>query len=239
MPSFLLTLSTYIIENKAMAKEIITIIDYGSGNLRSAAKAFEHMVHEENLNAEVRVSGNPNDIKEASRIVLPGQGAFGDCMDSLSGIDGMIETLEDNVISHAKPFLGICVGMQLLADKGLEKGEHAGLGWIGGSVEPLKLNDSSLKIPHMGWNDLHLNAAGQSHPVLQNAEDKTQTHDYYFVHSFRYIIKDTKHDLASCDYGGNFCAIVGKDNVIGMQFHPEKSQKNGLRLIGNFLKWTP
>jgi len=218
-----------------MSKETIIIIDYGSGNLRSAAKAFEHVCEAEGLNADIKISARPEDLRSASRIVLPGQGAFGDCIDNLRTADGMIEALEDTVLRGGKPFLGICVGMQLLAEKGFEHGEHTGLGWIEGSVtalEPMPDTDGkALKIPHMGWNEATLPKA---HPVLGN-----QMQHYYFVHSYMMTCKNESDILAHCDYGGKFVAAAGRDNIIGVQFHPEKSQESGLRLLSNFMAWKP
>lgn len=227
-------------EKRPMAKETVVIIDYGSGNLRSAAKAFERVGRDESLDLDVRVSKDPDDIRKATRIVLPGQGAFGDCMHGLSEIPGMIETLKETVKKNATPFLGICVGMQLMATRGLEHGAHAGLNWIEGEVVPIQTDDPSLKIPHMGWNDLAFPSASiqqdNRHFVLRNI---SSADNFYFVHSFVFKCKQTHHVLALTDYGGFQNAIVGRDNMIGVQFHPEKSQKAGLRLIANFLEWKP
>ena len=226
-----------------MAKETVVIIDYGSGNLRSAAKSFEHVCANENLPFEIIVSGKTEDIANTSRIVLPGQGAFGDCIRNLSTIDGMIETLNEKVIDQGTPFLGICVGMQLMASKGLEHGEHKGLGWIEGEVVPIQPENKSLKIPHMGWNTLHINSTDNEkkpHFVLRSIENSgNSAKDYYFVHSFMFECKDTHHLLAETNYGRKIPAVVGRDNMIGVQFHPEKSQDNGLQLIANFLHWDP
>ncbi|MCB9982944.1 MAG: imidazole glycerol phosphate synthase subunit HisH [Rhodospirillales bacterium] len=228
-----------------MSKETIVIIDYGSGNLRSAAKAFEYVIANEAINAEVLVSAHPGDVLRADRIVLPGQGAFGDCMDNLKGTDGMIEALEQRVQKDARPFLGICVGMQLLATRGLEHGVHAGLNWVPGQVVPLaeRINDPSLKIPHMGWNELvppHSGEQDNRHFVLRSTESSGQGGDhYYFVHSFMFECEYNHHVLGLADYGGLFAAVVGRDNIAGVQFHPEKSQDAGLRLIGDFIRWKP
>lgn len=222
-----------------MAKESIVIIDYGSGNLRSAAKAFERVSQEEGLDFEILVSSRPEEVLRAGRIVLPGQGAYGDCMQSLCAIPGMREALENAVLKSARPYLGICVGMQLMADKGLEHGEHMGFGWIPGEVVPMKPADRALKIPHMGWNQLNITVSGNpanTHFVLRNIDS---INNYYFVHSYMFQCKEERHILASTDYGGPVTAIVGWDNIIGVQFHPEKSQKAGLRLIANFLQWKP
>jgi len=223
-----------------MTKETILIIDYGSGNLRSAAKSFEKVIADEGRDIDVIVSANADDLRAATRIVLPGQGAFKDCMDGLQSIDGMIEALNETVIEKATPFLGICVGMQLMANRGLEHGATAGLGWIEGEVVPLKPNDPALKIPHMGWNELHYlsanNAQDNRHIVLRNTES---SENFYFVHSFVFQCTYNHHCLAMVDYGGMVPAIVGRDNMIGMQFHPEKSHNAGLKLLSSFLDWKP
>ncbi len=222
-----------------MAKDSVVIIDYGSGNLRSAAKAFEHAAAAEKLDVAVKISARPEDIKAATRIVLPGQGAFADCMGGLSSIPGMRTALEEAVIEKGAPFLGICVGMQLMADRGLEHGAHAGLGWIPGEVVKMEPADESLKIPHMGWNELIIPQPGDQdnrHFVLRNMDSSAH---YYFVHSFMFKCTNDHHVLAWADYGGPVAAIVGRDNMLGVQFHPEKSQADGLKLIGQFLKWKP
>ena len=215
-----------------MTKESIVIIDYGSGNLRSASKAFEKVATDENLPLDIIVSANPEDLNKASRIVLPGQGAFADCMAGLTKIPGMIESLEQNVLKKAKPFLGICVGMQLMATRGLEYGEHKGLNWIPGDVIKITPADKTLKIPHMGWNEIAVTQP--SHFSLRSIE--TSEH-FYFVHSFMVECKDKAHVLAQTNYGGPITAAIGRDNMIGVQFHPEKSQKAGVTLISDFLKW--
>lgn len=217
----------------------MVIIDYGSGNLRSAAKAFEHVVQNEALGFDVKVSGEAEDVLKASHIVLPGQGAFSDCMKGLERVEGMVEALEQRVIKEGQPFLGICVGMQLMAERGLEHGVQAGLGWIEGEVLPLEPEDKSLKIPHMGWNDILIPSLGEQdnhHFVLRSI--KTGTH-YYFVHSFVFKCEYNHHILATTQYGGTVPAAVGRDNMVGVQFHPEKSQDAGLRLISDFLHWKP
>lgn len=221
-----------------MAKDFVAIIDYGSGNLRSAAKSFERVSIDEKLDLEVVVTSNPEDLRKAARIVLPGQGAFADCMSGLRAIPGMIETLEEQVLKQAKPFLGICVGMQLLAEQGLEHGVHEGLGWIPGRVVPIDPKDPALKIPHMGWNELVFPAPGMQdnrHFVLRSAN--TQDH-YYFVHSFMFQCEYDHHILGMTEYGELIPAVVGRDNVVGVQFHPEKSQNAGLKLISDFLQWS-
>ncbi|MGQ0528027.1 MAG: imidazole glycerol phosphate synthase subunit HisH [Alphaproteobacteria bacterium] len=226
-----------------MAKDFIVIIDYGSGNLRSAAKAFEHAALAQGLNVTVKISARPEDIRTASRIVLPGQGAFGDCMCGLEAIPGMRGALEEAVIHKAAPFLGICVGMQLMATRGLEHGIHAGLGWIPGEVVRMEPVDDSLKIPHMGWNELIIPEPGDQdnrHFVLRSKSSAPPgSPHYYFVHSFVFKCSYDHHVLAWAEYGGPVASIVGRDNMIGVQFHPEKSQEDGLRLIGQFLKWKP
>lgn len=219
-----------------MSKDTIIVIDYGSGNLRSAAKAFEHVCVRDGYDFDIKISGNPDDVLKAGRIVLPGQGAFGDCMNGLKGIDGMVEALQTRVIDQGIPFFGICVGMQLMASRGLEHGEHDGLGWIDGEVVPMRPSDLSLKIPHMGWNEIEVSDAGRDHPVLDGIKNGEH---YYFVHSFMVQLKDSSHVLAQCSYGGSVTSIIGRANMVGAQFHPEKSQEAGLALISNFLKWNP
>jgi imidazole glycerol-phosphate synthase subunit HisH len=212
------------------------IIDYGSGNLRSAAKAFAHVQSQAGLKGEVLISADPAHVLAADRIVLPGQGAFGDCMGNLQARPGMIAALEEAVLGRGTPFLGICVGMQLLASYGLEHGRRAGLGWIAGEVVPLRPAGPGFKIPHMGWNIVH--PALANHGALPRAAHAPGEH-YYFVHSFMFECKDPAHVLARCDYGGKFAAIIGRNNILGVQFHPEKSQQAGLKLIENFLRWQP
>jgi glutamine amidotransferase len=212
----------------------VVVIDYGSGNLRSAAKALERAAREHGLDARVDVTGEADALDRADRIVLPGVGAFGDCGTGLRALPGMIDALERNVRDHAKPFLGICVGMQLMADRGIEHGVHAGLGWISGEVQPLAPTDESLKIPHMGWNVVEPSDRGKTHPVLAGMAGGVHA---YFVHSFAMRCENSDHVLATADYGGPFPAIVGRDNMIGTQFHPEKSQAAGLNLLGRFLGW--
>ena len=211
----------------------ISIIDYGSGNLRSVAKSFERAANEQGINAEVLVTPNPDEVLQADRIVLPGVGAFADCRNGLESVDGLHDALTEAVIDKARPFMGVCVGMQLMSDVGHEFGDTPGLGWIAGDVVALKPSDKSLKIPHMGWNDLHLET---DHPVFDGVE--TGEHAY-FVHSYHFQTKDPAHVLATVDYGGAVTAAIGRDNLVGTQFHPEKSQKLGLHIISNFLKWNP
>ena len=209
----------------------VAIIDYGSGNLRSAAKAFAHVGTE-----PVIVTADPDAVAKADRIVLPGVGAFADCRRGLYALDGMVEALVDAVITRARPFLGICVGMQLMAQTGLEHGRHDGFGWLKGVVAPVEPGDPAFKIPHMGWNELQLTGAGRAHPVLDGIGDGDHA---YFVHSFGFQTEDEDDLLVSVDYAGPVTAMVGRDNMIGTQFHPEKSQAVGLRLIANFLRWMP
>ncbi len=211
----------------------VAVIDYGSGNLRSAAKAFERASSMADLESKVIVTSQASDLSAASHIVLPGVGAFADCKKGLESLDGVIEALERAVIKDAKPFLGICVGMQLMASTGLEYGRHDGLGWIDGEVAPLQCSDQTLKIPHMGWNELMFST---SHPFLNGI---VQGSHVYFVHSYGVVPKDESHVLARVNYGGVINAVIGRDNMIGVQFHPEKSQAVGLHLISNFLKWRP
>ncbi|WP_428670494.1 imidazole glycerol phosphate synthase subunit HisH [Reyranella sp.] len=211
----------------------VAIVDYGSGNLRSAAKAFERAAREAGTHERVLVTANPNEVAAADRIVLPGVGAFADCRAGLYGVPGMVEVLQREVIERGKPFLGICVGMQLMATRGVEYGVHAGLDWIAGDVVRIEPGKDHLKIPHMGWNEL---LELKPHPVLEGLAP----HDHaYFVHSFQLETARPETLLATTDYGGQITAVVGRDNLAGTQFHPEKSQATGLRLIGNFLRWKP
>jgi glutamine amidotransferase len=212
----------------------IVLIDYGSGNLRSAAKAFERAVFEAGLSATVTVSADPERVRRAERVVLPGVGAFGDCKSGLDALPGMGEALAEAVLAKGTPFLGICVGMQLLAGWGREHGDHAGLGWIDGEVVPLTPADLTLKVPHMGWNELAFRPG--SHPLLDGL---TVGQHAYFVHSYHFRAADPLAVLATVDYGGPVAAVVGRDNIVGTQFHPEKSQATGLAFITNFLRWQP
>lgn len=208
------------------------IVDYGSGNLRSAEKAFQRMGAEVN-GGDVVVTADPDVVARADRIVLPGVGAFADCRAGLMALEGMFEAMSERVHQGA-PFLGICVGMQLMADRGLEHGTHPGLGWLAGEVVALQPDDAALKVPHMGWNQLEIDAP--DHPVL---EDLPARPHFYFVHGYHFLPRDPAHCLAVVDYGGLVTAIVGRDNMIGTQFHPEKSQASGLTLLHNFLRWQP
>jgi glutamine amidotransferase len=211
----------------------VAIVDYGSGNLRSAAKAFERAAREAGTHERVLVTANPNEVAAADRIVLPGVGAFADCRAGLYGVPGMVDVLQREVIERGKPFLGICVGMQLMATRGVEYGVHAGLDWIAGDVVRIEPGKDHLKIPHMGWNEL---LELKPHPVLAGIAPHEHA---YFVHSFQLKTAKPETLLATTDYGGRVTAIVGRDNLAGTQFHPEKSQATGLRLIANFLRWKP
>ncbi len=210
---------------------LTVIVDYDSGNLHSAEKAFQRMAREVNAGT-VLVSSAPEDVARADRIVLPGDGAFPACRQNLHDHRGMFEAIDEAVNQKGKPFFGICVGMQMLADVSREYQDTPGFGWIGGEVVHIDPADKALKVPHMGWNDL---VVDQAHPVLEGVG----TGDHaYFVHSYHMRVADPAHLLAHCDYGGQITAIVGRDNIIGTQFHPEKSQAPGLRMIANFLTWS-
>ena len=204
----------------------IALIDYGSGNLQSAYKALELV---SNCKNKIFITSNSKDLLKADKIILPGVGAFADCMRGLESISGMIEILNEVVLEKKKPFLGICIGMQLLATEGKEKGNHKGLGWIKGKVIKIKKN-KKIKIPHMGWNTVKVIS---KHPIL-----KRKKFESYFVHSYNFICKDKKNIIATCDYQQKITAIVGKENIIGTQFHPEKSQKIGLEILKNFVFWN-
>jgi len=209
------------------------VIDYGSGNLRSAAKAFERAAREAGADGRVLVTNHADSLRGASRIVLPGVGAFADCRRGLAAVPGMEEALRQAVLRDGRPFLGICVGMQLLAERGREFETVDWLGWIKGEVGPLAPRDPALKIPHMGWNQLEFR---QSHPILEGVENGAHA---YFVHSYALTPADKNDLIADVDYAGPIAAAVGRDNIVGVQFHPEKSQMTGLRLIANFLRWRP
>ena len=210
---------------------ITAIVDYNSGNLRSAEKSFQRMATEVN-GGEIVVTPDPDMVRKADRIVLPGVGAFADCRRELGAIDGLFGAIEEKV-QAGTPFMGICVGMQMMASWGREHGDHKGFDWIKGEVTALSPNDPTLKIPHMGWNEL---TATPDHPVFDgiNAGDHL-----YFVHSYHLVPENPADVVATVDYGGDIIAAVGRDTMIGTQFHPEKSQSTGLRLIGNFLQWMP
>jgi glutamine amidotransferase len=214
----------------------VAIIDYGSGNLHSAAKAFERAAREQGSELAITVTARPEDVADADRIVLPGVGAFADCKRGLEDVPGMIDALEEAVQERGKPFLGICVGLQLMAERGLEHGVTPGLGWIKGEVRAIAPSDLALKVPHMGWNTLRVVRAN---PLLEGIPTGEGGLHAYFVHSY-HLVPNQKDDLvASTDYGGPITAFVAKDNMAGTQFHPEKSQKLGLALIANFLRWKP
>ncbi|MCA1909595.1 MAG: imidazole glycerol phosphate synthase subunit HisH [Magnetospirillum sp.] len=213
---------------------LVTIVDYGSGNLRSAAKAFERVATEQNLGADIQVTADADLVAKADRVVLPGVGAFGDCRAGLEALDGMVQAMREAVIDKGRPFMGICVGMQLMATTGREHGTHQGLDWICGEVVAITPSDPALKVPHMGWNELAW--VPGSHPLL---EDLGENPHAYFVHSYRFQCADDRHQLARVSYGGPITALIGRDNLVGTQFHPEKSQATGLRVISNFLRWKP
>lgn len=214
----------------------VAIIDYGSGNLHSAAKAFERAARESDADAEILVTADPRVVGEADRVVLPGVGAFADCKRGLMAVPGMPETLEDVVWRKARPFLGICVGMQLLADRGLEFEVTDGLGWIAGEVRAIAPHDQNLKIPHMGWNTLE---EVRPHALLNGIPTGKDGLHAYFVHSYHLVTPDRSDLVAETAYGGSLTAIVARGNVAGTQFHPEKSQTLGLKFIANFLAWAP
>jgi imidazole glycerol-phosphate synthase subunit HisH len=211
---------------------LTVLVDYDSGNLHSAEKAFQRMCAE-GAGGDILVTSRPEDVARADRIVLPGDGAFPACRAALGQYGGLFEAIEDAVIGKGRPFLGICVGMQMLASRGHEYRLTEGFGWIPGDVVRIEPADRALKVPHMGWNDLVVETP---HPVL----DGIRTGDHaYFVHSYHFRVAEPVHRIAYCDYGGPITAIVGRDNILGTQFHPEKSQAAGLRLIANFLRWKP
>ena len=214
----------------------VAIIDYGSGNLHSAAKAFERAARERRTGLAIKVTARPEEVTSAERIVLPGVGAFADCKQGLAAIPGMIEALEEAVRKWGTPFLGICVGLQLMATRGLEHGATPGLGWIKGEVTAIAPSDASLKIPHMGWNTLDL---ARRHALLEGIPTGDGGLNAYFVHSYHFVPAEGDALVASTDYGGPITAFVAKDNMVGSQFHPEKSQTLGLKLIANFLAWKP
>jgi glutamine amidotransferase len=214
----------------------VAIVDYGSGNLHSAAKAFERAARESQHPEPIVVTNDPDAVARAERIVLPGVGAFADCRRGLDAVSGMVEALEARVRRQGRPFLGICVGMQLMAERGREYEVTPGLGWIGGEVDRITPSDPGLKIPHMGWNTLNV---VEPHPLIDDIPLGPDGLHAYFVHSFELKPIGLSELVAQADYGGPVTAIVGSDTVVGTQFHPEKSQRLGLRLIANFLKWKP
>ncbi len=212
---------------------IVAIVDYGSGNLCSAAKAFERAARENEICAEVKVTSAPEVIAAADSIVLPGVGAFADCRRGLMAVPGLEAALHEAVMIRARPFLGICVGMQLMAEAGREFETVEGLGWIAGEVAAIEPADPALKIPHMGWNEIEPRVA---HPLLAGLGAGVHA---YFVHSYHFRLAEPADLVATTDYGGPLAAVIGRDNLAGTQFHPEKSQEAGLRLIRNFLRWRP
>jgi len=214
----------------------VAIIDYGSGNLRSAVKAFQRAARDNGMAAEIVLTDKAEEVAAADRIVLPGVGAFADCRAGLNGVPGMVDALEETVRGKGRPFLGICVGMQLLASRGLEKVVTDGLGWIPGDVREMTPADPDLKIPQIGWNTIHVK---HSHHLLDGIETGESGLHAYFVHSYQLDAEGDGDVIAVTDYGGPVTAIVARDNVAGTQFHPEKSQALGLALIANFLRWKP
>ena len=214
--------------------KMIALIDYGSGNIHSAARALRVAANNAKKTREIRVTSDPDALTTADRIVLPGVGHFAECMANLKARNGLIEALEENVIKAGKPFLGICVGMQLMADIGLEDGETAGLGWIGGKVAKITPG-GDLPVPHMGWNDITASGA-QAHPLLDGLNADPHM---YFVHSYAFSTDNPAHMVAATNYGAPLTAAVARDNLFGTQFHPEKSQQAGLQLLSNFVTWTP
>ena len=210
----------------------LTIIDYGSGNLRSVEKAFERAARESGAAVTITVTDEPETIRGADMLILPGVGAFGACMSGLKACSGVIEAMEHVVLVEERPFLGICVGMQLLAEAGHEFGVHPGLGWIPGKVTALESGDPSIRTPHMGWNDV---TALAHHPLLEGLDGEA----FYFAHSYRFEAENDAHLIAATDHGGAVAAAVARDNIAGVQFHPEKSQQAGMTLLQNFLTWNP
>lgn len=212
------------------------IIDYGSGNLHSAGKALERAARESEADVRCLISSNPAEVAAADRVILPGVGAFADCRAGLEGVPGLLEALNTAVMENERPFLGICVGMQLMASRGLEFGVTEGFGWIPGEVRHIEPSDTALKIPHMGWNTLQV---VRPHALLEGIETGPDGLHAYFVHSYHLVPENRDHVVAETEYGGPITAMVGRDHLAGTQFHPEKSQTLGLRLLANFLKWTP
>lgn len=208
------------------------LIDYGSGNIASAAKALSRAAAQTSGH-EIVVTADPDMVRKSERIILPGVGAFADCMRGLGAVPGMVEALNESVLRGGKPILGICVGMQLMATAGREFGVHNGLNWIGGEVIAMQPADPMLKIPHIGWNEIEM---VQNHPLFAGLDSSANA---YFVHSFEMKPANNAHLLATTDYGGAVTAAIGKGNIVGTQFHPEKSQAVGLKILGNFLSWQP
>jgi imidazole glycerol-phosphate synthase subunit HisH len=214
----------------------VAIVDYGSGNLHSAAKAFERAAHDSGTGQPIVVTNDPHVVASAERVVLPGVGAFADCRRGLDAVDGMVEALDEAVHEKGRPFFGICVGMQLLAERGREYEVTPGLGWIAGEVDRITPADPHLKIPHMGWNTLNVT---RPHKLVEGLALGADGRHAYFVHSYEFKVAERADLVAEADYGGPITAIVARDNLVGTQFHPEKSQKLGLALIANFLTWKP
>ena len=214
----------------------VAIVDYQSGNLHSAHKAFERAARDTGITAQIQVTSRADDVRSADRIVLPGVGAFGDCRAGLLQTPGMLEALKEAVLGAGRPFLGICVGMQLMADRGLEHGMFPGLGWISGEVDRIPAGEAGLKVPHMGWNSLYF---ARAHPLFAGVPEGESGWHAYFVHSYHFKAGAKDALVADTEYGGRITAAIGRDNLFGTQFHPEKSQKLGLRLIANFLTWRP
>lgn len=216
--------------------QTVALIDYGSGNVHSAQKALERAARAGEANARIVLTRDPAVVRAADRIVLPGVGAFADCRDGLDAVDGLRAALEERVRTDARPFLGICVGMQLMATRGLEFGVTPGFGWVDGEVDAIRPADPTLKIPHMGWNVLHVR---RPHPLLKGIVTGPDGLHAYFVHSYHFTRLAAEHLVAETDYGGSVTAIVAHDTCVGTQFHPEKSQALGLALLANFLTWAP
>ena len=212
------------------------VIDYGSGNLHSVLKAFERAAADHKIKGKIIVSAKPDDVADADRLVLPGVGAFKDCRNGLMAVDGLREAMQQQVIAKGRPFLGICVGMQLMATRGLEHETTRGLGWVAGDVKPIAPADPKLKIPHMGWNTITPNV---QHALLDGIKTGDDGLNAYFVHSYHFETTLPEDMVATADYGGPITAMVGYDNMVGTQFHPEKSQALGLAMIANFLRWKP
>ena len=214
----------------------VAIIDYGSGNLRSATKAFERTAAEAGISAQIELTGDAERVRTADRVVLPGVGAYADCRAGLDAVPGMVEAIEEAAIRRARPFFGICVGMQLMSDRGLEKTVTQGFGWIAGDVSEIEPQDPALKVPQIGWNTIELE---RPHPLFGGIPTGPEGLHAYFVHSYHLNAKRTEDVVAVADYGGRVTAAVARDNLAGTQFHPEKSQTLGLSLIANFLRWRP
>jgi len=214
----------------------VAVIDYGSGNLRSVVQALRRASADYEIPAEIELVDKAQALHHAHRIILPGVGAYADCRRGLDRLEGMVEALNEAILGKGKPFLGICVGMQLLADQGFEKQITAGLNWISGKVVALTPDEPTLKIPHIGWNKLEFT---RPHPLFDGLKRREQDGHAYFVHSYHFQCQQSQDILATTDYGGKITAAIGRDTIIGTQFHPEKSQHLGLRFLANFLNWKP